>query len=810
MHSTRGFRSALLTLLLLPLGEGARAQSTPEWVPINGGASGTPATITLDARSSTSQQTVFDVAVHGFWKSTRVGADFQTYHVIEVPGLTSNNIVGDPDLPTARVNVAIATNPKSVSTATGLTTSLTFPGLNVWPRGTEEQEADFGETIPSSFVRNTSTYSLNTLYPTSTSKAALGHELAHTVQGRSVECHPLRWNPTTKVLTVYPTLRVTVFHSGTATTSPAMTKHRFAIAQVYYINWGEVDEFYPFETVVYNGDYLFVVGDGLSSAKIQPLVNQKKARGFHTTTVSLAGSHSCEAVRDIITNWYNETPPERDHYCLLVGDVDRIPLCVEPYNGWKTDDLYADVVPSGETGIFNTEVYLGRLSVDGDDDLHNQVSRILTYEDSLGFNESWLDSVVLIAHEQEAPGKYEGNMEEVRTYPYSQVDPSFKTVYGSNAANHNAQIDHAIEDHGVGIVSYRGHGSSTAIAEWNYWGEWWNTDNVASLNPGPRMLPVVWSFTCTNSNIEYGDCIAERWMESWDGDRPSVGAVAHYGATMVSGTEQNHTLNKMMWRAVFDEGLTTISHAIERAELTMRLTHSADQNAYLFMLLGDPEMQVRRTRPQFQVNAAWVVSHPSFVAPQCPTHGCCEGCPAPPIDILVLNTNGDPVPGVKVAYWKPAGDSLEIDESQDNRYTEADGWAHVPATYMSEGTIYFTVTDDFGNSYTGTIPVKDPDTAVVGDHDHGSPAGTATSLHAVPSVLRSRVVFRLDGAAGGERVTLYDLAGRAVRHLEVPAGEKSVAWDGRDTFDRIVANGTYVARAATGGRDLTTRVFVMH
>ena len=55
--------------------------------------------------------------------------------------------------------------------------------------------------------------------------------------------------------------------------------------------------------------------------------------------------------------------------------------------------------------------------------------------------------------------------------------------------------------------------------------------------------------------------------------------------------------------------------------------------------------------------------------------------------------------------------------------------------------------------------------------------------------------------AGDAHVALYDARGRQVRVLvdgdEMPAGERTLRWDGRDDAGRTVETGLYFARAVT-------------
>lgn len=80
-------------------------------------------------------------------------------------------------------------------------------------------------------------------------------------------------------------------------------------------------------------------------------------------------------------------------------------------------------------------------------------------------------------------------------------------------------------------------------------------------------------------------------MEKADGD-----AVRDYGATVPSGTTQNHELDRRIFKGVYDLDLVTQSHAIEYAEAQMDVVVGSG-NAWLHLLLGTPDMQIRRHNP---------------------------------------------------------------------------------------------------------------------------------------------------------------------------------------------------------------------
>src|SRR5439155_26183442 len=130
---------------------------------------------------------------------------------------------------------------------------------------------------------------------------------------------------------------------------------------------------------------------------------------------------------------------------------------------------------------------------------------------------------------------------------------------------------------------------------------------------------------------------------------------------------------------------------------------------------GDPQMQIRRANLSKVI--PWVVVKPDWVPVGCEVVDCCPGCPGPLIDIRILTEAGQAVQGVKVGVFKSNGMPVMApgytgDELLDNRYTDADGWAHIPSPKLTRGEIYFAVEDDDANALLDSIPVSDGPTGV--------------------------------------------------------------------------------------------------
>ncbi len=83
-------------------------------------------------------------------------------------------------------------------------------------------------------------------------------------------------------------------------------------------------------------------------------------------------------------------------------------------------------------------------------------------------------------------------------------------------------------------------------------------------------------------------------------------------------------------------------------------------------------------------------------------------------------------------------------------------------------------------------------------------------LPSAPNPFLGSMQIRFAMAEPGEAtVRVYALDGRMVRTLldaSLPAGEKSLTWDGRDEMGRNVAAGTYIVRFQAPGATESQRV----
>lgn len=689
-----------LLFLAAPLAAAGPLAAQQTWVALDTSKpSGTPAELRYVAAISSEQSTTLELEIFGYWSEPVIGPDNVAYRRLSFPGLGEVGQLGAPELPGLRTRLAVGTDASTavlgnvaVNTVDQVSTTLVlYPEPIAELDGGDPGSGD-PDGEPEMFQKDAALYATDADFPgvAATAVAPVEPFLA-AIPTAEVELFPVQYNPVQKNLVVNRLTTYTYRHLGTPTVQPPLTLDKLAVAEAACPNWPGAAPWIQGNTFEYDGRYLIVTPEAYLDA-LEPFIEHRKATGYAVTVITLESLPAaiCGEIRAAIQAWYLTGADNFDHYCLLVGDVSELPQCTSPtIDQIPTDDLYGS--PSG-LGDLDEEVFVGRLSVNGASDLIDQTAKIIAYETDTAIINNYSD-VLLVADEEDAPGKYVGAHEEVANFPYA-VPPLFTKLYGNDPAVFDAAVSAEINQ-GQGLVAYRGHGTSNTWSTWNLYGESYSNGEVDALTNA--QLPVVWSFSCTNSNIGPGDGIGEVWMGT---DR---GAVAHYGSTINSGTTKNHTLDKKMFEAVFEHGITTQGQAIAWAEDQMKLLHPNNTwaNEWMYMLLGCPAMKVRRGTPE-----SYDIVLPTEI----------DACSGPNcfFTAQVLDQNGNPAVGLLVTAYKPSFVPGGPDDVFFTGYTGAGGTIPIPGP-TDLGTINVSARDDDGNIAKEITTVKAGSFVDIGD-----------------------------------------------------------------------------------------------
>jgi hypothetical protein len=795
--------AAVLALLAtLSTATPTRAQSSA-WIALDARPAGTPAGVVFNADASSPSTSVLDVSIHGFWVVQKTGADGRIYQSIEVPGLPNKAQQGAPNLPVCRFDLGLTTGAEAATMQPPIVTaSAALPGYLVWP---EPIEAMLHDGSPEVFVRDEAIYSTPGFWPASDGPSPVPmHTLLGFLPTASCEAYPFHWDPLTGLLSVATNVRYSFVHGGPGLAPPPTTPAQRKVVSHLIANWQSVGSSVVVDTRTYAGYYLIICPQAYQQT-LQPLADQKSARGLKVTErfVEDIGA-ACQSIRNAIGTWYNGTPKGAEHYCLLVGDVDEIPICSGPGSletpfGDPSDDPY------GAPFLLNNDrqVMVGRLSPISPSELDWDIGMILAYEDH-PVQDNHYGDVLLVAHGGVigASDDIWPYQEKIRTAAYASP-PSFYTLYGNVVGVDNNSLKAAIQG-GRGLVDYLGHGFSGGWGCWDLSCQNFTGFEVGVLSLAPRN-PIVWSIACQSNAIPVSECFGESFMQ-----RYGLGALAFYGSTVNAHAYPSIELNQNLFFAVYSQDIRKQGYTYFDAEYRMENTkHSGDSWKYL--LLGDPEMTIRTTQPE----SPWTVSAPWVERSACGPSGC------PEIRMLVTLASGAPAAGVRVGVWQPASSPAGSARAgaagsgaaatagagvQDARYTDGTGLAAVPAPGLGDGPLYFTVVDEAGNALPDTAVIVNGQVTGVGAQG----ANGILSLGAMPSVVRAGTVFTLGRPARGPaRLDLYDATGRRVRSLAVAHGEVRVSWDVDDASGRRVAPGIYLASIRDAQGRASARVVVL-
>lgn len=685
-HATR---AAALTMLL---GSLAPAHAKETWVSLDPNAGpGTPPTVAINYDSSNKNDTQFDVTIHGFWQEGILGPDGVSYKRVRVPGIGHVGQIGAPDLPALRVNLAVVTKREDlILNSVTVLAQKKIKNYTPYPLGKTgfDEEIDpnrdpgEGDTDGSAetFEKDATIYTGSAIWPPIDGLGGPIKPMMSGVPGGTCTIYPFDWNPNTNQMTVATSLRCQVQHNGSPLYTASLNPSDHKLVQKFFLNAVAVGSDVLVNLNEHQARYL-IITPPMYMDTLKPFITLKKAQGFQVLTTQLTGNETWLNILAYVKTWYEQTSKGVSHYCLLVGDTDWIPLGYSTLGSSSTDDLYGS---PHDLDLFE-EVYVGRLSVDNAGDLGSQLFKIINYTTKPVAGGRY-DRALLVAHKEGGLDKYIGAHEDVRLKIYTNP-PAFLTRYG-NVENGNNGVLQDIQNE-LGLVAYRGHGSTMTWSKWNIPELSLHKNDIVGL--ANAVQPVIWSISCTNHNLATNgggltDCIGEVWLE--DGS----GAIASYGATRTTGTTANHELDRRLFEAVYDLGITTHAHAIAYAEAMMVAAYPDTINAWAYNLLGDPSMKIRTEVP-ININASII------------GNDLIKGTGIQKLTIKATTDTGAALAQAQVSLFKEG--AFGGDEILMNGYTNGSGFITFHVDPKTLGDIHYTVQQEDGNLVYATIPVYD-------------------------------------------------------------------------------------------------------
>jgi len=598
----------------------------------------------LNVLESSSGRTVIDVILPGFW-ITDIEIDEDIYQKITIPGHSTTMDIGEPAIPVIRSLIAIPEN-CDIDTTYTINDQITLEdySITVFEEPSTDNTNHQSRTKPGKIYTTTPDFVVQTTEP----------GIWKDINVVTVEIAPMSYDSTEHTLTISPQMTVELCYSlsngGKPTYADTSVSPQFdQMYHNYVINYDYLD--ISIQRVNNPGTKYLIISHPDFISAIQPLADWHHCEGFETELLPLTTSSYSDVKNEIVTR-FNQGNLE---YVLLVGDTSYMPIAT--WDGVYSDYYYACITgapdPYADTSV-------GRISATSSTEVTNQVNKILKYEQDPP-QDSWLNKIILVAHKQDAPGKYVACKENIRNVIIPQPPFIVDTAYGHQATGTNANVAVAINE-GRNIVNYRGHGSNTAWTGWSYTNEYWDISDVNALTNGDR-TPIVFNIACQNHYLLV-DCLGEAFMNKYPG-----GAVASLGATDPSYTDVNHDYDKELFRQFTMYGEYRIGWMGNAAATYIINMHGAwgIDNAQMYLWLGDPATEV------------WT-DIPGIVSVDYP--------PTIPygqsIVQVTVESNGNPVENAQVCLMQPGG-------CYASGYTDATGMVELEVDVQNPDEATLTV-----------------------------------------------------------------------------------------------------------------------
>jgi len=710
---------------------------------------------------------VLEVGISGFYVG-EIHTDLGLFTRVEIPGCGETADVGKALLPVLRRAIEIPQGAElEIEVLRLRSTRYLLSDLKTSSRVLPVQEPVVklpGERESAAFAFSEDFYASDAPYPANEVRISeTGQLRAH--RFAMIEFSPVCYRPASGIVDVVRSIQVKVTSPGAnrARTEEVLTRYASPefeeAASRRFLNYRPP----PVKAAPDCPAAYLIITDAAFYDAIQPLAEWKNRKGYATTvtrTSEIPGGATTTTIKDYIKNaWLNwDVPPT---FVLLVGDVSDIPNWTGTTSGNPPTDLYYSTMTDPD---YIPDLGIGRFSVTTAAEASQLAHRVIHYEKSLLPTTSWFKRAVFMASEDNYSISEGTHNYVIENY----LNPAGFTTDRLYCHTHSAttqQVSDAFNG-GRGLGIYSGHGATTSWAD----GPPFSQSEVNSLT-NLDMYPFVQSYACYTGDYTYGECFAETWIRASD-----KAAIAFWASSVTSYWDEDDILEKGVFRALFDDGLTWISGMTNQGKWYLYEHYSAGGSTRryyeMYNLMGDPSLDIWTDVP-----TAAQVTHSGT----CPVG-------AGAYAVHVEDTLG-PVADARVCLDLP-GDVYET------ACTESDGRAQLtldpPPSQV--GTMNLTVTRHNLAPACETIEVVvpavvtvDPDTIQI-----RTPTAVTVTIQDTVSQPMADVVVTIGGwGVDPPLADTTDALGRAVVTVDAPYGETlrvvgREIGEGFDCFERTV------------------------
>ena len=242
-------------------------------------------------------------------------------------------------------------------------------------------------------------------------------------------------------------------------------------------------------------------------------IQWKESRGIDVELNTSSASNGVDAVRSVIQTKYDN---EGLTYILLVGDSADVPSPQQSIlEGRSSDPSYALL----EGDDFYGDALISRISVSSVAELENQLNKLLVHEQALFDSNGWIFHAMVAALSEFGGTAHANTIESAMLAHPDHFTNVVKLLEDEGAGS--ADIKNAIENTGINIFTYMGHGNANGLYSIPF-----SVADAQNLRDSNGRFPLIHTIGCSVGEFDRAgsDCFAEAMMNAGSVAEPAGAA----------------------------------------------------------------------------------------------------------------------------------------------------------------------------------------------------------------------------------------------------------------------------------------------
>lgn len=555
----------------------------PYWEPIDD--SGSMKCITITTLESNENVFKARITIHGYHDNA-IDIDGNIYHQLSFDDPATFSYVGEPALPIISHYIAL---PKGENFEVNIVEEkwsemILIGQVMPYQRSVleTEEEPPFEKD---NIIYNKEVYPNDMVYIGDLQKW-------RGINNRILNICPIKYMPKEGKLSILKEFVLEILFDKTAKNNPIQSSNMHLFLNQINTTAGErIEE--EIRTSAEYYDYLIIAGNIPGVLDCQALEDFRKWKAFKGYKTKLVSTNTIGTSASQIKQYIINESTKGIKYVLFIGDSDKIPLYYYENTALhataKSDYWYGCL--DGPNDLY-ADVFIGRFSTNNLSELTNMVNKAISYEKN---PRNYGNKVLLVAHSEGAPGKYQQCSELIRTGNYSE-SALFSKEYGApyyqqgNYATNDSVVSKINE--GTNIINYRGHGDFNQWQTWNWYGQSFYDTQISSLNNLTN--DIYFCVACLNGDIYDQTCFMETFIRS------NYGAAGMLAATESTYTSVNDSYNQFLFSKLLNDKIYNIGDLNWAAHMATIATTTptndeqeiAKYNTFCYLCGGDPSLEI--------------------------------------------------------------------------------------------------------------------------------------------------------------------------------------------------------------------------